>query len=136
MRNISRFPAFAVATTAAFSVATLAPPVANTAIAQGLQPRGITQSYYYGYSPIYTSYDDGYGYSTSGRSGYTYYGSGPYGYGSSALYGYPSYRGYGYGNRTPYNLYYNGLRSHSRTYSRIYNPYNAGVYSPYGSGGY
>ena len=49
---------------------------------------------------------------------------------------YSPYRGYGYGNRTPYNLYYNGLRSHSRTYSRIYNPYNAGVYSPYGSGGY
>jgi hypothetical protein len=136
MKNVLRLPALAATMTAAFCVATLAPPAAKTAAAQGLQPRGITQSYYYGYSPTYTSYDDGYGYSASGRSGYTLYGGGPYGYGSSALYGYPSYRGYGYGNRARYNLYYNGLRSHSRTYSRMYNPYNSGVYSPYGGGGY
>jgi hypothetical protein len=129
----------AVATAAAFCLATLVPTASNEALAQGIRVTSNAQSYYNGYGAGYNSgYQNGYGINSYGRyatsgNGYTGYGNGPYGYGSSGMFAYPSAGLFGYSNRTTYGLDYRALRYEGGTYRRIYAPDNTRYYNPYGN---
>ena len=147
MTNTIRFPALAGAMSAALCLATLAPPAANEALAQGIRVSIPIQTHYgSGYSR-YSGYGSGRygsgGYQSGGYRGYGYggyggipygytgYGSGPYGYGSRA-YAYPSYSGYGYGIAPTYHFQYRGLQFQGGAYRPVYNPNQTRFYSPYG----